>query len=92
MTKSEAWKRALLKHVPDEESIFERIKRYRKEGLEHHERDVKDFIRAIKRGEFPEKCLECYKSGIAWCKFWSSGFNCEVFDKKIVGEKNERLL
>ena len=74
------------------ESVYERLDRYRKEGLEQHKKDIKNFMKAIKKGKYPLKCLECYKIGIAWCRFWNKNFECEEFEKELIAEKIEVML
>lgn len=88
----ENWDKSIpVLKLPVEESVYDRVRRYRKEGLEHHKRDVKDFRQAVRNGDFPAKCLKCYESGLVWCRFWAT-FDCEEFEKKVVDEKIERLL
>ena len=41
---------------------------------------------------FPKKCLACIRSGLLFCRYWFSGFSCELFDKNETLKELERLL
>jgi hypothetical protein len=58
-------------------SEYERIAIYRNDTKEYERDEVLMFREEIERGEFPPKCLPCYKSGIRYCDYWLHGYFCD---------------
>lgn len=71
------------------ETVYERLEGYRKQQFLNEQENVRLFMEAIEKGEYLQKCLECYKAGLNYCCFWNTGFNCESHEVK---EKMKRLL
>jgi hypothetical protein len=72
------------------ETLYERIHYYHKQQIQIERRNTIAFNHAVANGDYPEKCLECYKV-LNYCRFWQTSFNCEPFDVQQEIEKLEGL-
>jgi hypothetical protein len=51
------------------------LKRLARARLEDWE--VEQFRCALEIDMFPAECLECFKAGIRFCRYWGRGFVCD---------------
>lgn len=79
----------LFKPLP--ENVYDRLKLYRENAKKNHLIEVNQFISLINKGVYPVKCLNCFRMGFSWCRWWLMDFKCTE-DKSEVINKIEKLL
>lgn len=60
--------------------LYDRLARYRQEGLRHLEWEKEQFRQALEIDDFPPKCWVCFSAGLRYCRYWTTGHNCEEYE------------
>jgi hypothetical protein len=62
-------------------SEYERINKYREDTKQYEIDESLMFRDEVERGEYPSKCIKCYKSGLRHCRFWLIDYCCEEVEE-----------
>jgi hypothetical protein len=64
---------------------YDRIAKYRSEAKEYMGDEILMFRDEIEKGEYPFKCLICFKSGVRYCYYWVKDYLCdEIVEGKAI--------
>jgi hypothetical protein len=62
-------------------SEFEKLSQYRQNTRIQEADELLMFKEEIEQGNYPDKCLKCFKSGLRWCIFWGNDYCCEEVEE-----------
>jgi len=68
--------------------LYQRMKEWKNKMIQSHKENTEHFMNAIATGQYPKKCLRCYKMGFTWCRYWKQDFECE----KVTVAQGEEIV
>jgi len=66
---------------------YERLRRRKAEAEREKEVEEWTFWDTIQKGQYPEKCMECFELGVRNCRWWEENFECEKHGLEVAREK-----